>query len=101
MDKSSVCRLINVSHEKNENGVMIPREESREVFCRVESVYSAEWIAAGSRGIRAELKLTVFTYDYEGEETVEFDGVRYGVYRTYFAPNEETELYLERKAGVR
>lgn len=101
MDRSNVCKLINVTYRKNENAVMVPEEISREVYCRVESVYSSEWLAAGSHGIRAEYKVTVFCYDYEGEEIVELEGERYGVYRTYLAKNEEMELYLERKAGTK
>ena len=37
---------------------------------------------------------------YEGEEIVEFEGTRYGVYRTYRGRDDTIELYLERKAGV-
>jgi hypothetical protein len=37
--------------------------------------------------------------DYNGEDTAEYDGKRYGIYRTYERDDEQVELYLEKKAG--
>ena len=37
---------------------------------------------------------------YAGEQIVEYQGRRYGVYRTYQAKTDELELYVERKGGT-
>ena len=42
----------------------------------------------------------MFAPDYQKEELCEYDGVRYGIYRTYKRDADHIELYLERKAGV-
>lgn len=101
MSKSNVMNLISVRYDQDENAIHIPKETKKEVFCEVKSVSGNEWASAGSQGLKAEYKVTVFAYDYQGEEIAELDGVRYGIYRTYLANNEDIELYLERKSGTR
>ena len=95
-----VAALISLEHEADALGQLVPKEVSREVFCRVGSISQNEWYAAGNAGLKAQLKLTLFSGDYQGEAIVELDGVRYGVYRTYLAKHSQMELYLEQKAGV-
>ena len=36
---------------------------------------------------------------YMGEKIVEYNGMRYGIYRTYIA-GDDIELYLEEKGGI-
>ena len=81
-------------------GQQVPTETSRNVFCNISSVTAAEWFEAGKAGLKPEYKCTMFAPDYDGEDTVELAGTKYGVYRTYLGRNETIELYLERKAGV-
>lgn len=100
MDRSKVLTLIDVSYRQDEIGQMIPVETKREVFCEISSISASEWFDAGRNGLKAEKRAVLFLYDYNGEQTVELDGVRYGVYRTYLGKNELLELYLERKGGV-
>lgn len=100
MDKSRVLILIAESYQEDSIGQQVPQEERREVFCNITGVSSAEFFEAGRAGIRPEYRVTVFAFDYNGETVVELDGVRYGVYRTYLRPDEDIELYLERKAGL-
>lgn len=42
----------------------------------------------------------MFFGDYQGEKTVEYNGVTYGIYRTYLGRNDTIELYAERKGGT-
>lgn len=100
MDRSSIITLIKVTHEKGAIGNYTPVESAREVYCNISSVSGIEWMEAGRIGIVPQYKITVFEYDYEGEEIAEINGKRYGIYRTYLGKNENLELYLERKAGV-
>lgn len=100
MDRSNVINLIAKTYKVDAIGQRVPQETSREVFCSVSSVSGTEFLDAGRSGIRAAYKITMYEPDYAGEEIAKLDGVRYAVYRTYLAKNEQIELYLERKAGV-
>lgn len=100
MDRSRVLTLIRVTYTDDSIGQQVPQETRRDVFCNVSSVSASEFFDAGRAGLKPEYRVTMFAHDYEGEEIVELDGARYGVYRTYLGKNETIELYLERKAGV-
>lgn len=100
MGRSDVAYLIGVVYTKDALNQHIPTEVRREVFCEVEGIRQSEWFSAGQAGLKPQLMLKVFTDDYNGEDQVEVDGVRYGIYRTYPAKHSWTELYLEKKAGV-
>lgn len=100
MDRSRVLILVSQKYEPDALGQQIATEIKRQVFCDVSSVSASEWFAAAQEGLKPEYRCTMFAPDYQGEEIVELDGKRYGVYRTYRGKNETIELYLERKAGV-
>ncbi len=97
-----VAYLISVIYKEDSLGQKIPNGENRlEVFVTVESVGRREWIDAGRNGLNPELKLTTASLNYSGEKEIEYEGVRYAVYRTYNAPDsDEIEFYLQRKAGI-
>jgi hypothetical protein len=100
MDRSDIITLIRKTYEIDAIGQHVCTEEREEVFCEVRSVGQREWFEAGRNGLKAELQVNMFGFDYHGEEICEFDGVRYGIYRTYRRDKDSIELYLERKAGV-
>lgn len=98
MDRSRVITLISENYVKDDIAQLVPQEKRRDVFCNVTSISASEWFEAGRNGLRPQYRAILFAPDYQGEITVELDGVRYGVYRTYIGKNEMIELYLERKA---
>lgn len=100
MDRSNVINLISVTYQKDDIGQRIPQETKKSVFCNIQSISQNEFFEAGRNGLNPQYKVTMFRYDYGGEEIVELNGKRYGVYRTYFSQNETAELYLEKKSGV-
>lgn len=100
MDRSDVINLISVTQTQDAYGVWRKAETSRKVFCSVDSVSSNEFFEGGRNGLNPEYRITMFAYDYHGEQTVEYKGKRYGVYRTYHAKTDILELYVERKGGV-
>lgn len=100
MDRSNVIYLINESYTPDEIGQYIATETKRMVFCDVRSVSRSEWFDAGRNGLHPEYLFTMFAPDYKGEKIVEYDGNRYGVYRTYVGKNEQLELYVESKGGL-
>lgn len=100
MDRSNVVTLISETYSADSIGQMVATEVERDVFCNVASVSQNEWFQGGQNGLNPEYQVTMFAPDYEGEKIVEFNGVRYGVYRTYMRQDELLELYLERKTGA-
>lgn len=100
MGRDHVAYLISTSYQPDALNQQVPTETKREVFCQIGGIRQSEWFSAGKAGLKAQLMLTVFSDDYEGESLVEVDGARYGIYRTYPAKHDRLELYLEKKGGV-
>ena len=98
--QDDVLILVSNSFSEDEIGQQKPAEICREVFCRVGGISRREWFDAGHSGLKPELMFSVFFGDYCGEKTVEYNGNRYTVYRTYRADPETVELYCERRTGA-
>lgn len=96
----NVIKLISTTFAKDEYGVDRKTETERQVFCKVRSVTRAEFFDGGRNGLNPEYQMTMFAADYEGEETVEYEGKRYAVYRVYRTDDDYLELYVERKGGT-
>lgn len=100
MDRSNVVTLISETYTADSIGQMIATEVPSDVYCNVASVSQTEWFQGGQNGLKPEYKVTMFAPDYNDQKLVEFNGIRYGVYRTYLRTDELLELYLERKTGA-
>lgn len=92
--------LSTTASEKNKYGVYEQTKTPREVFCKVDSVTRAEFFGGGRNGLNPQYKFTMFSGDYEGEDTVTYNGQTYGVYRTFNPEMDTVELYCERKGGT-
>lgn len=95
-----VIQLLSTTFEKNAYGVDVPTETPRQVFCQVDSVTRTEFFNGGRNGLNPAWKFTLPAVNYNGEDTVIYEGKPYGVYRTYYAGGDELELYVERKGGT-
>lgn len=100
MDRSNVINLISRTYTQDEIGQFIETESKRQVYCDVGSITRTEWYDAGRNGMQPAYVFTMFAPDYQGEKIVEFEGKRYGVYRTWIARNETIEVYVEEKGGL-
>ena len=98
--QDDVLTLISNTFDGDSIGQQKPVELRRDVFCRVSAISRREWFDAGHSGLKPELMFSVFFGDYCGEKTVEYNGDRYTVYRTYRADQETVELYCERRTGA-
>lgn len=100
MDRSTPIYLI--SETKQQNGIKEWQavETKRKVFANVKSVTSTEFFSAGQIGLSPEFRFTMFGPDYAGERIVEYNGVRYAVYRVYQATTDTMELYVQKEVGV-
>lgn len=99
MDKVEVLTLISTIESDDEIGQQIPVETSRTVYCKIESITRAEWIAARQQELAPEAVCKVFFADYSGERIAELKGKRYNVYRVY-EDGDYIELYLGQRVGV-
>lgn len=100
MDRSNILTLCVSNSTQGEDGQFIESYTERTVYCAISSVSGSEWFEASRNGIKAELRVRMFKYDYEGETECIVNGQRYGIYRTYEGQGEFIDLYLELKAGV-
>lgn len=100
MDRSDIVTLVGYTYTQDEFGVRRSTPTERQVYCSVDSVTRDEYFEGGRNGLNPEYRITMFFADYNGEDTVVYNGVAYGVYRTYHAKTDELELYVERKGGV-
>lgn len=100
MDRSSVISLISQTVTSDAYGIQRTTEVKREVFCDVSSVSLSEWSEGGRLGLNPEFRMTMFAPDYNGETILEFEGVRYSIYRTYRGRNESIDLYVEKRTGT-
>lgn len=92
--------LISVEHQIDDLLQWVPVGHTRQVLGYVSSISASEFFEAGRSGLKPKIRVSMFAPDYQGETTVEVNGVRYGVYRTYMAADDTIELYLERKVGA-
>lgn len=100
MDRSNVIYLVAYNQTQNSLGVWEKTITRKKVFCDVVSVSQAEWYEGSRNGLNPQLRFTVFRYDYDGQEAVEYNGKIYAIYRTYVNRNETIELYVEERKGA-
>ena len=107
----STCKLIKkATTGRDQYGNPQVTETEREVFCRVYGITRSEFYQAAVADLHPEITIRLSDFlDYEGEDMVEHDGIRYSVIRTYrdsgsfhhrdgMEPNG-IELILGRKVG--
>lgn len=99
MDRSDVISLVDVTYTQDAYGVRRKTETTSQVYVNVSSVSANEFFNGGQNGLRPEYKFTMFVYDYDGQETVIYNSVRYSVYRTYLGKNDMLELYVQKDGG--
>ena len=101
MDRSDIIYLVTENQTQDAIGQWISEETKRLVYCDVRSITREEWFNAGRDGVQPSFMFAMFSPDYQGEKIVEYNGTRYGVYRTYRGRKETMELYVEEKGGLK
>lgn len=96
---TDVITLISQAYTLDDYGNNVATETRFDVFCEVDSITQSEFYAAANTGLNPEYRFRVFFDDYDGQSVLEFDGKRYGIYRTYRS-GDYMELYAERKVGL-
>ncbi len=99
MDRSKVIYLISEQFEPDLMNIYEPSEVKRKVFAQVDSVTGREWFEGGRNGLNPELRIRMFRPDYNGEQILEYNSVRYEIYRTYETRDDGIDLYVQRRVG--
>lgn len=95
------AKLISLTYQEDSIGQLIPIETEQEILCHIESIGQKEFFAAGQSGINSDLKIVTQAVNYNNESIIEYNGQRYGIYRTYRRNNsDEIELYCEWQGGI-
>ena len=100
MRRRTPITLVSRSYTQNDIGVPVPSEISTQIFARVTSVTGKEWFEGGRIGLNPEFRAEILAEEYDGQEILEKDGVRYSIYRTYQQSNDILELYCEKRKGI-
>ena len=96
---SSVASLVNKTITYDEIGVATETEVLTEIYVTERAITRQEWAEAGRLGLNPAIELVTPVMNYGGQTEVVYNGVRYGVYRTY-QQGDNVELYLEKKGGL-
>ena len=96
---TDVITLISQEITLDDYGNEEATDTENTVFCEVASITQTEFYAAADTQLNPEFRFTVFFGDYNGEQIVIYNGMRYSIYRTY-RTGDDLELYVERKIGV-
>lgn len=99
MDRSTPIYLIGTTYSEDRYGVLQPTSTRRLVYANVRNVSASEWFEGGRNGLNPEYRFVMFAPDYQGEDEVEYNDVRYAVYRTYQQRTDMIELYCEKRKG--
>ena len=96
MMRAGVVTLIGESPEAR--GVLEEATENlRKVYCTEKSIGQTEIYQARGLGLNPEVKLVLaHDFEYQGESTCEYKGVRWRILRTYVTETDGIELTLER-----
>ena len=100
MDRSTPIYLVHEAREQNGIGEWVSTETLRKVYANVSSISASEYFSASQIGLNPEMRFTMFAPDYQGELAVEYNGIRFSVYRIYRATTDKMELYAQREAGT-
>lgn len=92
--------LLSTTYTPNQYGVPVPSWEKAEVMAKKESCTRNEVDIAGRQGHNPQYVFTIFKGDYDGEQSCEYEGLTYAIYRTYEVDGDYMELYVERKGGT-
>lgn len=96
MNRPEQLTLINRQYTKLQNGYETTVETQTTIFCNWrDGVSFDEFYTSRKAGLKASASAEVFSYEYGGQEFVEFKGVRYQVIRAYQSRPDYKVLVLQ------
>jgi SPP1 family predicted phage head-tail adaptor len=94
-----VCNLITITTTKDELGQFIKTETSQQLFCAELSITRAEFNAAGQLGKKPSRVVIVDSDSYDDESLLEYNEIKYTIYKSFPRVDGLTELYCEVRSG--
>lgn len=96
--ENEVIQLVSRTFTVNGLGDSIATETNRDVFAKVQSVGFKRKMEAMTAGLKLELKFTLADdLEYQGEEILIYNSVRYNVVSVFITDNHEIELLTARQ----
>jgi len=95
MRHKDVIKLISVTFTTDDIGNQIAEEDEREIFANMFSISATEYYNAALTGLRPSLMFEIYTFEYNGETRLEYEGKTYNIIRATTA-GEKTRLVCER-----
>ena len=93
------CKLLSISTTQNSIGVQKQTTVETEIpIIKVEDVRANEFYKADEQGYKPTLRLRISSFNYEGQEELEYMNTIYTVIRTQEITVDELILICERKA---
>lgn len=90
--------LISKNNVGNNLTKTINEEKLVTIFCTVKSVWSKEFYASATSGLKPSIVFEIYPFEYNSETEVEHMKQRYTVIRVDHSPkNNKLELICERK----
>lgn len=94
-------KLIGIGSATTVDGIgqYISEKTEVNVIAQIRDITQSEFSSAGLVGFKPSKQFRVRSWEYCGENIVEYDGVEYSVYRSYLASDGRMELYTEERTG--
>jgi len=83
MNWRDVVFLLTETKVRNDLGDIITKTEERMTYANKKSIRQSEFYQAQATGLRPELAFDVRTIEYDEEELLKFNGIKYNIIRTY------------------
>ena len=83
----------------DENGNEKIETTETEIFGVIGNIGQREFAAASQMGLKPEIMVEIWGFEYNGEENLKLGDKLYSIYRTY-QKGDKLELYLTQRSGV-
>lgn len=98
--KNDFIDIVKREYAQDDYGVTRKTETVvADIPCQVTSATASEWFEGGRMGLNPDYTFVIKRLDYDGEETVIYNGIRYAVYRTYIR-GDDIELHTQKEKGA-
>lgn len=94
-----ICNLLTITTTKDSLGQYIRSEKADQIFCAQLSITRSEFYTAGMLGLKPEKLLIVDSESYDQQQILEFEGIKYSIYKNFMRSDGFTELYCQVRSG--
>ena len=99
MRMDTFITLDKITYTEDAIGNQVEELVSQQVYAAKKAVRQSEFYQAASSGLKPEVTLIIWTFEYDGEQKLVYNNKTYSVIRTYERPDRKIELTCEVKSG--